>query len=369
MELERLAKRIVCTVSNDLSYDQRMIRICTALAEAGYDVLLAGRELPDSVPLKNEAFRQERLKCIFLKGPLFYLELNLRLFFLLIRSGCLAIYSVDLDTVPGARLAQLFRRKLWIFDAHEFFTEVPEVVDRPVVKRIWSQVERMILNRADLVITVSDSIANVFKKSAKSHVVVIRNVPFLRSRSVNHMKKNLKKLIYQGALNEGRCVEAYIEALTELEDVELILAGEGDLSTSLRDLSRRLKVEDRVHFLGRVDPDVLWEHTCSADLGLNVLEHKGQSYYYSLSNKCFDYMQAGIPQLCSDFPEYRTLNDTWDCMVFAEPDAHDIAEKIKWLLHDRETYNKMAQNAELAANQLNWEIEKLKLQSVYESIG
>lgn len=346
-----------------------MIRMCTAMAEAGYDVLLAGRLLPDSIPLKDKAFQQKRLKCVFLKGPLFYLELNLRIFFMLMHSECDAIYSVDLDTVPGARLAQAFRRKRWIFDAHEFFTEVPEVVNRPLIKRIWKQVERMILNKADLVITVSDSIANVFKKSAKSHVVVIRNVPFLRSRSVKHMKKNLKKLIYQGALNEGRCVEAYIEALTELEDVELILAGEGDLSMALRALSQRLKVEDRVHFLGRLDPEQLWEHTCSAAIGLNVLEHKGQSYYYSLSNKCFDYMQAGIPQLCSDFPEYRVLNENWDCMVFAAPEAHDIAEKIKWLLHDREAYHKMAQNAELAANQLNWEIEKLKLQSVYESIG
>ena len=75
-------KRIYFTVTNDLTYDQRMHRICTSLAENGYDVTLVGFIKKDSVPLKKEKFRQKRLSCLFKKGKLFYAEYNTRLFFL-----------------------------------------------------------------------------------------------------------------------------------------------------------------------------------------------------------------------------------------------------------------------------------------------
>jgi hypothetical protein len=75
--------RIICTVTNDLSHDQRMIRICTSLQQAGYDVCLVGRSLPDSPPLRTRPFRQHRLRCWFHRGKLFYLEYQLRLWYYL----------------------------------------------------------------------------------------------------------------------------------------------------------------------------------------------------------------------------------------------------------------------------------------------
>jgi uncharacterized protein (DUF302 family) len=47
-------KKITFTVTNDLTYDQRMQRICASVANAGYDVLLIGRKLQGSLPLKKK---------------------------------------------------------------------------------------------------------------------------------------------------------------------------------------------------------------------------------------------------------------------------------------------------------------------------
>nr|HPI55391.1 hypothetical protein [Chitinophagaceae bacterium] len=77
-------KRIVLTVTTDLNFDQRMIRIATTLANAGYDVLLIGRLKPNSKPLQDRTYRQKRLPVFFQKGPAFYTEYNLRLFFYLL---------------------------------------------------------------------------------------------------------------------------------------------------------------------------------------------------------------------------------------------------------------------------------------------
>ena len=67
-------KRIIFTVINDLTYDQRMIRICTSLVRENYEVLLVGRKLKKSIPLQNQPFQQIRLNCFFEKGKFFYLE-------------------------------------------------------------------------------------------------------------------------------------------------------------------------------------------------------------------------------------------------------------------------------------------------------
>ena len=74
-----IRKKIVCTVINDLTTDQRMHRICDALVEAEFDVVLIGRKLPSSKILPQRKFQQVRLKCIWNKGFLFYLEYNIRL--------------------------------------------------------------------------------------------------------------------------------------------------------------------------------------------------------------------------------------------------------------------------------------------------
>src|SRR5262245_47943057 len=134
-------KKIVLTVTNDLSFDQRMDRICTSLHNAGYVVLLVGRRLKHSRVLVEKPYAQKRLKCFYNKGKLFYAEYNLRLFFYLMFSMSFdAVCAIDLDTILPAFFAARIKGKKIVYDAHEYFTEVPEVIDRPAVKKVWEKV-------------------------------------------------------------------------------------------------------------------------------------------------------------------------------------------------------------------------------------
>ncbi len=168
---------ILFTVTNDLTYDQRMHRICGTLASAGHRVWLVGRALPHSVPLEGKAFRQKRLRCFFQKGFVFYAEYNLRLFFFLLFASYDAVCSIDLDTQPAGCLATLLRRKKRVFDAHEYFTEVPEVVDRPFVKGFWETVARLCLPFYRHAYTVGPCLAGIFKEKYGVNFGVVRNVP------------------------------------------------------------------------------------------------------------------------------------------------------------------------------------------------
>ncbi|MEM6378778.1 MAG: glycosyltransferase, partial [Bacteroidota bacterium] len=230
-------KIIYFTVSNDLSYDQRMIRICSSLAKAGYQVCLVGRKKATSIPLKKEVFQQKRLFCFFQKGKLFYLEYNLRLFFFLLFRKYDALCAIDLDTIGPLFLLKILRRKLLVYDAHEYFTEVPEVVDRPFTKSVWEWLAQRTIPKLQYCYTVGPKLAQIFSDRYGPTFQVIRNVPV--SQEVNEdvspkmpaIEKGDQIVLYQGALNMGRGLECSLEAMKLLpNNVKLWLVGEGDLS-------------------------------------------------------------------------------------------------------------------------------------------
>jgi hypothetical protein len=96
--------RVLVTLSNDLVTDQRVQKVCNSLVEWGHQPVLIGRQLPHSLPLPEWSFKAVRMKLFFRSGPLFYAELNLRLFLKLLVSSCDAIHANDLDTLLPAYL-------------------------------------------------------------------------------------------------------------------------------------------------------------------------------------------------------------------------------------------------------------------------
>ena len=132
------SKKIICSVINDLTYDQRMHRVCTSLSKAGYDVLLIGRLKDKSLALTDESYAQKRILCFSTSGWMMYMEYNLRLFLYLLFHRFDIVNAVDLDTIMPATLASKLKSKPMVYDAHELFTEVPEIVSRPYLYKIWS---------------------------------------------------------------------------------------------------------------------------------------------------------------------------------------------------------------------------------------
>ncbi len=372
--------RILLTVTNDLTYDQRMQRICTTLAHAGYEVQLIGRKLPNSKPLRDFPFEQKRLYCYFKKGKLFYLEYNIRLFFYLLFAKTDAVCAIDLDTILPTFFTTKLRRKKFIYDAHEYFTEVPEVVDRPRIQKVWERIARLTIPRTQYAYTVCDSLAEIFENEYGTTFAVVRNAPVRRQKTRNmrgetrEETKNKEQrttniILYQGALNEGRGVAEAIEAIQEIDEAELWLAGEGDLSQELREMVKTLKVTDRVKFLGYVEPADLHKLTPQATIGLNLLENKGLNYYYALSNKFLDYIQAGVPSINMDYPEVRKILNEYEVgLALDKLETKAVVNAIKRLLKDKELYNKLKSTCEQAGKVYVWEEEEKKLIVFYEHV-
>jgi glycosyltransferase involved in cell wall biosynthesis len=354
-----------------LSYDQRMQRICLSLVAANYEVELVGRNFPNSKPLNlNYNFKQIRLTCKFNKGKLFYLEYNIRLFFYLLTHKSSAFCAIDLDTLFAVGLVSVLKQKTLIFDSHEHFTEVPEVTNRKVTQWIWNTIGKLFIPRAKLCYTVGPQLAILLGEIYENKFDVIMNVPALVDGidKVNEVKKDNSYIFYQGALNESRGLEQAILAMHQVKNIQLWLAGEGDLSQQLHDLVAKEKLENKVIFLGFIKPENLKDLTANAKIGLNLLEPNGLSYYYSLANKYFDYMQAGVPCICANFPEYIAINNKYHCSVLVDCNIDLIANSINELLQNKILYDELKMNSLQASKNYNWSLEEQKLVKLYHHL-
>ncbi len=363
-------KRIICTVTNDLSYDQRMIRICSTLASEGFKVTLLGRNKNRSIPLKDEVFDQHRFQCIFNKGKWFYLEYNIRLFFWLLFARYDAICSVDLDTIVAGFIASRIRRKILVYDAHELFTELPELIGRDKTKAIWKYVERTVIPKVDAAYTVCNSLKKEFEFRYQVSFDVVRNVPLSNpAPSISSLPQEQPIiLLYQGVLNVGRGLEELIDVIAARNDYHLWLAGEGDMSAQLREKVLAMQLSDRITFKGYVAPQELKALTLSCHVGVNLLANQGLNYYYSLANKCFDYIQAGKPAIHMRFPEYQDLQEQYETFVLADDLSFNELNRCLDLIKQPQLYHQMSMRCQEASRILIWENEKKTLIDIYNNV-
>jgi len=359
-------KKIIFTVTTDLTYDQRMARICSVLSENGYQVTLTGRRKRNSLPLKKQSYKQVRLNCFFEKGFLFYKEYTIRLFFHLLFKKTDIISAADIDSALPGLLISKVRSKKFVFDAHEYFTEVIELQNRPFVKKVWTMVESFVIKRTQFAYTVSEGLKKIFLEKYGRDFEVIRNVPVLEEHQ--EVEKKEKYIVYAGAVNEGRGLEELMEVWPDV-DAKLYICGDGDVLEGLKEKALKMGLNERVFFLGYKQPEEFRKIIQGAYVGVLLLRKQSLSYYYSLANKFFDYMHAGVPQLTIDFPEYRTLNEKYEVAVLCNLEKEQIKQGLKKLLEDNVYYEKLKQNTAVASKELNWQNESRKLLNFYRKVS
>jgi len=335
----------------------------------GFDILLIGRHLKNRLDVNNR-YKTIRFRLIFNRGFLFDAEFNPRLFFKLLFTKKKLLYANDLDTLlPNFLISKLNSCKL-IYDSHEYFTEVPELISRPRTRSFWLTLEKFIFPKLKNVITVNQKLAEIYSSKYKVPVTVIKNVPYLNLE--NDLKpflslpENKKIILYHKALYMERGLELIIDAMPYLKNYLLVLAGDGDIADKLKLKVNRSHLDDRVKFAGRLLPAKLKRLTGQADIGLSLEEDLGLNYRYCLPNKVFDYIHAEIPVLVSKLPLLEELIHKYnfgECLHKRNPKS--LAEAIEKIILNKSDY---IQSLKKAAADLNWNHEKKTLIEFIEKI-
>lgn len=360
-------KKIIFVVTNDLNFDQRMQRICSCLAQNGYNVLLIGRKLKKSKPLQNQSFQQKRISCFFEKGVLFYVEYNLTLFFYLLFEKPDIVCAIDLDTILPILFVSKVKSITRVYDAHELFTEQKEIKSRPFIYTIWKWVERFAVPKFKKGYTVNHFIKNEFEKLYGIKYSVIRNVPQHYKLPTITLQTD-KYFIYQGAVNEGRGFENLIPAI-KMVNAQLKICGIGNYFEKAKELAIKHQVTDKIIFEGAILPENLRVISTNAYAGIMIFEKYGLNQIQSLANRFFDYIMAGIPQVCINFSEYKKINDQYNiALMIDDIKEGTIATAMNKLLTDTVLYSTLKANCLKAREELNWNFEQQELITFYKTI-
>lgn len=362
-------QKIVVTVSNDLSTDQRVRKMCSSLQALGYEIILVGRVLNNSLQIERP-YEVKRFRLFFNKGALFYANLNIHLFLYLLFAKYDRVHANDLDTLLPAYLISKLRRKPLVYDTHEIFTEVPEIQGR-WVKKVWLRIEDFIFPKLNKILTVNRSIADFYGKRFSKDIKVIRNIPekqnasFSKTRADLELPENKFIVIAQGSgINIDRGNEELLLSIKYLEDVYLLFVGSGDAIPGLKSLSKENKMEKKVRFIDRMPYDEMIQYTANSDLGISLDKANNLNYLYSLPNKIFDYISAGIPILASELPEVANIVNTYKVgHVIDEISPNAIAKGIDNMRSVGKENWKEALTA--AAEDLTWEKEAEVLKEFY----
>jgi glycosyltransferase involved in cell wall biosynthesis len=367
--------KIIVSVSNDLTTDQRVKKVCAFLHENDFEVVLLGRKLKTSTPLIDRPYKTKRFNLWFNKGALFYANLNIRLFFYLLFHKSDWLLANDLDTLPANYYVTKFKKKRkLVYDTHEIFCEVPELQNHPKKKNIWLRFEKRIFPKLKKVYTVNQSIANFYFNKYQVKPLVVRNISenqtnlIKKTRSELGLPENKFIAIIQGSgINVSRGNEEVLYAFELIgKDFLLLIIGSGDVLPILKKEVDEKNLHDKVWFKPKMNYTELMQYTGCCDLGISMDKGTNLNYKYSLPNKLFDFMHAGIPVLASDLPEITAIIKKYNTgVILNSHEPSEIANQIK-LLKENTTLQKMLQlNCKKASLELNWDNEKKVLENIY----
>ena len=173
------------------------------------------------------------------------------------------------------------------------------------------------------------------------------------------LPKNKKILLSVGELIKRKNHETIIRAIAELQDPALIyvICGHGELEEYLKELCKRLKVDDQIYFLG-YRTDIL-EIYPIADLFIFP------SWQEGLPVALLEAMASGLPAICSDIRGNRDLIQESSCLM-KENTPEEYQYAIKKLLKSEETMKKLGKINKAAANDFSQDKVKKIMLNIYK---
>jgi glycosyltransferase involved in cell wall biosynthesis len=382
--LER--KLIIVTVISDLATDYRVHKICQTLHENGFRVLLVGSLKKGSMALNTRDYQTDRIKMYFEQTALFYAEFNIRLFFRLIRKKAAIYLGNDLDVMPATMLIARLKNKQLVYDSHEYFLGMAGMDQKPVRRIVWKFIESRVFARIKYMYTVSDSIRNLYRKTYLKKLFVVRNLPFKNpvfpalteeenswiSSIDQKIPTNKNLIILQGAgINEHRGAEELVFSMIFLDAhrFHLLIIGGGDVFEKLEKMIAQNNLSEKITLIPKVPFAVLDHFTRKAQLGLSIDKPSVLNHKYSLPNKLFEYLHAGVPVLATRLIEQERIINEYDVGGFIE-DHHPehMAAKIKEIFADDGQLNRWRQNCNRVREELNWENESKIVIDIFKQV-
>ncbi len=362
----------ICHLTSAHPWDDIRIfrKECVSLAKNGYNVSLIAFDAPNDIMEgvnlisagAKPCSRKDRIlhgsKRIFAKA----MELN-----------------ADIYHLHDPELLAISRKlkkhgKIVVYDAHEDLPLqlmskhwIPKLF-RNFVSKLTSKFLKWKIKPMDGVVAatpiISAKMANI-----NTNTINVCNYPLLNELKFvdeNTQKKNI--VCYIGGLFQSRGIFQMLDAVKNM-DIELHLAGAFS-PASLENEVMLHPAWKKVIFHGFLNRKEVYQLMSNSIAGL-VLLLPLQSYKDSLPIKLFEYMSAGLPVICSDFPLWQSIVNDAKCGLCVDPlNPTEVSNAINYLKNNEDKAIQMGENGKKAVLlKYNWTIEENKLIEFYQKLG
>ena len=435
---DRAKLKIVSLVTNNAVGDSRVLKSAETLAAAGYQVTLLAQQIGDCASVENlNGFTLKRVRPIdkhskrrttpiwpfsftikmknsYIKygsrliapdflfwrwaGP-YLLKISDRFLYPvwpLLKDGEATfadaidaevpdlIHANDCDTLGLAMRAQERAAKRGkkvgiLYDAHEYVKGVHR--KHPVWRHAMSILERQGIEKAGIVMTVSETISGMLQEDYKlnDRPTVVLNAPRLQQPAIDTDLKTIRtKLgispsvplhVYVGAAAPQRGLDAMIEALSYVPDhhIALVVNPSSPYVIGLREKAIELGVDSRLHIHQYVPEWYVSTFISDATSGVIPILHY-PNHEISLVTKFFEFLHAKLPIIVSDVKTMAAeINERKNGLVFTAGNGAELAERFKEITIHRDKYV-AAITPELLA-EYSWERQGDKLVAAHDALA
>ena len=369
-----------------LTHESRILRITDALARAGvFDQIeifgVSAPGLPDCQPVDpKRTFLRYPRKLFGTRDGLIAkvaknLEWSVRILAALRGREVMCVNAHSLAVLPLCYLASRLMGARLIYDTHELETETTGY--KGARQTLGRFIEKRLIGKCDDVFVVSDAIADWYAKRydiARPHVT--RNIPqFKAQASAGADQHGLREkmgvkpddllFIYQGGFIAGRGIERLLSVFTQMPpSTHLMCMGNGPLREQI---AAAALANPNIHLLPPVAPQEVLGYTKAADIGICLTDNSCLSHYYSLPNKVFEYLHAGLPIIVNPLLEQQRIIEEHQCGWVAPKDEMALAAMLRGIT--REQLGQRQAGVVRAAAAFNWGNEAANLVQRYRSLN
>lgn len=371
-------KKAVILEIGDIRTDGRCRNIAGSIKRFGMEVTFIGPGESDD-EYEPTGIRVKRLTVIkWLGSKIMFFHYWIRAFWCTVMIRPSLIVAEDLYSLPAAIAVKYFTGAKVLYDSKELYFAIAALHNRLITQRFWSGVEKMCIRYVDGVITSGERDSDLIgQRYFIPRPVTIHNHPPRRQhagdKNILRRKFSIPEtytiLLYQGWLLRGRGLFHLIEITAAIDNVFLVIMGDGALRSELEDCARNNIVTNRVIFTGAEPYEEMLDYTPGADVGCAIIEDYGMSYRHARPNKMFEYIQANVPVLVSNMPAMEEVIEEWGVGVAVSPDDFSsIVQAVRKFIDDSEFYKRCVGNCMKAGAVLHWEEEEKKLIALIEAM-
>jgi glycosyltransferase involved in cell wall biosynthesis len=373
-DISKIRMKVCHLTSVHTPLDPRIFyKECRTLSQAGYDVVLIAPSEKDTdidgVRIKSVKKPKNRLERLFSTTWKVYKKAK--------EEDAHIYHFHDPELIPHCLLLKALTKKRVIYDVHEdYVTSIKQKrylppIFRSLLAYVFGFTEKLLTSPFEIVL------AEKYYKERFPKSITVLNYP-LEELFENPSLKNKEEredkhhLLYTGGITEDRGAFLHAQIVSLLENVEVHMVGRCTPQLAEKLYQTAAEGRERLHIkgIGEYVPfeDIVNFYSKRKWLAGLAIFPPTSHYMKKELTKIFEYMAAGIPIICSNFPVWKSLVEETETGICVDPlNPQSIAEAIHYLIKNPHIAEKMSSNGRLMVKKkFNWRSEGQKLLSLYK---